>query len=95
MGADALREQREAGGHDRLVAFKMDDRGIPRQDMPVRPAGVVTSGTMSPSLGIGIGMGYVPAGGAAPGTAIEIDVRGRPLAATIATKPLYVKETSE
>ncbi|MDX6521040.1 MAG: aminomethyltransferase [Gaiellales bacterium] len=95
MGADALREQREAGGHDRLAAFKMDDRGIPRQEMPIRPAGVVTSGTMSPSLGIGIGMGYVPGDGAAPGTAIEIDVRGRPLAATIATKPLYVKETSE
>ena len=71
----------------------MTERGIPRQGMPIPPAGVVTSGTMSPSLGIGIGMGYVPAASAMPGTAIEIDVRGRRLAAEVARKPLYVKET--
>jgi aminomethyltransferase len=62
--------------------------------MPILPAGTVTSGTMSPSLGIGIGMGYVPAGLSDPGTAIEIDVRGRPLAAETARKPLYAKETT-
>jgi aminomethyltransferase len=94
IGADALREQRESGVEDRLVAFKMGERGIPRQGMPIRPAGIVTSGTMSPSLGIGIGMGYVPAEGAQPGTGIEIDVRGRTLPATVESKPLYVKETS-
>ncbi len=95
VGAGALREQRAAGGHDRLVAFTMSERGIPRPGMAVLPAGVVTSGTMSPSLGLGIGMGYVPADGAAVGGAIQIDVRGRPLAAVIAKKPLYVKETTE
>ena len=66
--------------------------GIPRQGMAIRPAGEVTSGTMSPTLEVGIGMGYVPADLAAEGTEIEIDVRGRPVAARVAAKPLYVKE---
>ena len=66
----------------------------PGQGMAIVPDGEVTSGTMSPSLGIGIGMGYVPAGVAQPGTVIEIDVRGRPLEAEIARKPLYTKETT-
>ena len=60
--------------------------------MAVLPAGEVTSGTMSPSLEVGIGMGYVPEGLAAEDTEIEIDVRGRPVAARVAAKPLYVKE---
>ncbi len=60
--------------------------------MPISPGGTVTSGTISPSLGIGIGMGYVPAASAMPGTQIEIDVRGRTLPAEVAKKPLYVKE---
>ena len=92
VGADALRAQRDAGDHDRLVAVRVDGRGIPRQGMPVRPAGEVTSGTMSPSLGVGIGMAYVPAHLADPGTSLEIDARGRPVAARVARKPLYVKE---
>jgi aminomethyltransferase len=94
VGADALRAQREAGDHDRLVALRVEGRGIPRQGMPVRPAGEVTSGTMSPSLEIGIGMAYVPAGLAAEGTELEIDARGRPVAARVARKPLYVKENA-
>jgi glycine cleavage system T protein (aminomethyltransferase) len=92
VGAAALRAQRDRGGYDQLVAFRMSGRGIPRQGMAVRPAGEVTSGTMSPSLEVGIGMGYVPADLAAEGTEIEIDVRGRPVAARVAAKPLYVKE---
>jgi aminomethyltransferase len=60
--------------------------------MAVLPAGEVTSGTMSPSLGVGIGMAYVPETTAATGTEILIDVRGRQLAARVARKPLYVKE---
>jgi glycine cleavage system T protein (aminomethyltransferase) len=94
-GADALRSQREHGGFDRLVAFRATQRGVPRAGMPILPEGVVTSGTMSPSLGIGIGMGYVPPAQAMAGTAIEIDVRGRRLAAEVARKPLYSKETKE
>jgi len=75
------------------VAFRALERGVPRAGMPILPAGVVTSGTMSPSLGVGIGMGYVPVGSAMPGTRLEIDVRGRRLAAEVARKPLYSKET--
>jgi aminomethyltransferase len=93
-GAPALREQKARGGYDRLIAFRMEDRGIPRPGMAVVPAGEVTSGTMSPSLGIGIGMAYVPDSAAAEGTPIEIDVRGRRLAARVARKPLYVKESA-
>ncbi|MEJ7714257.1 MAG: glycine cleavage T C-terminal barrel domain-containing protein [Thermoleophilaceae bacterium] len=53
--------------------------------------GVVTSGTMSPSLGYGIGMGYVPEESVEPGTKIEVDVRGRARAAEVRAKPLYSK----
>jgi aminomethyltransferase len=91
-GAPALREQRDRGGYDRLVAFTMEERGIPRPGMAVLPAGEVTSGTMSPSLSVGIGMAYVPEREARTGTEITIDVRGRQLAARVARKPLYVKE---
>jgi aminomethyltransferase len=94
MGADALREQKRSGVPEKLVAFTMSERGIPRQGMPILPEGVVTSGTMSPSLNVGIGMGYVPSAAADPGSPIEIDVRGRNLAAAISRKPLYVKETN-
>ena len=54
--------------------------------------GEVTSGTMSPCLGIGIGMAYVPADRTEPGTQIEIDVRGKPRQAEVRDKPLYSKE---
>jgi aminomethyltransferase len=51
--------------------------------------GVVTSGTLSPSLGAGIGMGYVPAPLAAPGTAIAVLIRGRPIPAEVVRPPFY------
>jgi aminomethyltransferase len=92
IGADAVRAVREAGPTETLVPFKMTGPGIARQGNPVQGGGEVTSGTMSPCLGIGIGMAYVPADRAEPGTAIEIDVRGKLRAAEIATKPLYSKE---
>jgi aminomethyltransferase len=90
-GAEALRSQRERDGYDRLVAFRMTGRGIPRAGMAIDGGGEVTSGTMSPSLGTGIGMGYVPADAAEPGTEITIDVRGRATGARIERKPLYRK----
>jgi aminomethyltransferase len=71
----------------------MTGPGIARQGNPVIGGGEVTSGTMSPSLGIGIGMAYLPAERAEPGTAIEIDVRGKARPAEVRTKPLYSKET--
>jgi aminomethyltransferase len=51
----------------------------------------VTSGTLSPCLEVGIGMGYVPVGAAEPGTGIEVDVRGKLRAAEVKEKPLYQK----
>jgi aminomethyltransferase len=65
--------------------------GIARQGNPVVGGGVVTSGTMSPSLEVGIGMAYLPADRTADGTEFEIDVRGRTRSAVVASKPLYVK----
>lgn len=94
-GAAAVAAARAAGAAERLVAFVITDRGIPRRGNPIlvggERVGVVTSGSFSPSLGIGIGMGYVRAEIAEPGTAIEVDVRGRRRPAEIRTKPLYEK----
>jgi aminomethyltransferase len=90
IGADAVRAVREAGPSEKLVAFVMED-GIARQGNAIAGGGEVTSGTMSPSLGKGIGLGYVPAGRAEPGTRLEVDVRGKVRAATVHRKPLYEK----
>jgi aminomethyltransferase len=92
IGADAVRAVREAGPEQVLVPFAMTGPGIARQGNPVKGGGEVTSGTMSPCLGIGIGMAYVLADRAEPGTALEIDVRGKLRAAEVRTKPLYSKE---
>jgi aminomethyltransferase len=92
IGSEAVRAVREAGPTETLVPFAMTGPGIARQGNPVVGGGVVTSGTMSPCLGIGIGMAYLPAGRAEPGTPIEIDVRGKPRTAEVRTKPLYSKE---
>ncbi len=92
IGAEALRRIKEAGPEQRLVAFTMDEKAIPRQGMPIAGGGEVTSGTHSPSLDVGIGMGYVPTDHAAAGAALEIDVRGRPKRATVVAKPIYRKE---
>jgi aminomethyltransferase len=90
IGSDAVRATREAGPSEKLVAFTMAN-GIARQGNPVVGGGEVTSGTMSPSLEVGIGMAYVPADRAEPGTEIEVDVRGKVRAATVHSKPLYKK----
>ena len=93
IGSDAVRRAREDGPAQKLVAFKITGPGIARQGNPVVGGGEVTSGTMSPSLGVGIGMAYVPAERAAVGETLEIDVRGKTRAAVVAPKPLYTKET--
>ena len=70
----------------------MDEKAVPRQGMPIVGGGEVTSGTHSPMLDVGIGMGYVPSASGASGTEIVIDVRGRPKRAHVVKKPIYVKE---
>ena len=89
IGAEALRDFNPA---QLLVPFAFTGPGIPRQDNPVSTAhgeGVVTSGSLSPCLDIGIGMAYLPAAAATPGTPIEVDVRGKRRAAAVRSKPLY------
>jgi aminomethyltransferase len=91
-GAEELRRIKEAGPARRLAAFVMEERAIPRQGMSIAEGGEVTSGTHSPMLDAGIGMGYVPADAAAPGATITIDVRGRPRTARIVKKPIYKRQ---
>lgn len=91
-GADELRRIREQGPEQRLAAFVMEERAVPRQGMPIEEGGEVTSGTHSPMLDRGIGMGYVPAELAKPGEEITVDVRGRPRRAKIVQKPIYKRE---
>ena len=88
-----LKKQKEEGVRRKLVGFKMIDKGIPRHDYPIKDAsgnviGKVTSGTISPVLGVGIGLGYVAASFSAPGSEIFIDVRNKPLKATVQKTPL-------
>jgi glycine cleavage system T protein (aminomethyltransferase) len=91
-GVDVLREVKERGPASKLVPFVMTEKAIPRQGMAIQGGGEVTSGTMSPMLDVGIGMGYVPAATAKAGTEIVIDVRGKDRRAEISKKPLYKKE---
>jgi aminomethyltransferase len=92
IGSDALRDLEP---DQKLVPFAFTGPGIPRQGNAVRTDagdGVVTSGTMSPCLDVGIGMAYLPAAAAEPGTSIEVDVRGKSRTAEVREKPLYEKK---
>ena len=95
-GRSVLTEQKADGVKKKLVAFKMTGKSAPpRPHYPVwangTKVGIVTSGTQSPSLGIGIGMGYVPPEFAKPDTGIEIEIRGKQSAAVVVPKPVYRK----
>jgi aminomethyltransferase len=97
VGSAAVAAARAEGTAQKLAPFAITGRGIPRQGNPVlgpdgAEAGVVSSGTHSPSLQRGIGMAYVDAALAEPGTEVEIDVRGKRRAARIESKPLYAKD---
>ena len=95
VGAERLRRIKEQGPERRLVPFVMDEAGIPRAGMAIlEPVGEVTSGSHSPMLERGIGLGYLPADRAAPGTPITVDVRGRGRGATVVRKPIYTRETA-
>jgi aminomethyltransferase len=91
IGSEAVRAVRERGPAEKLVAFELDGPGIARQGNPIEGGGEVTSGTLSPSLGTGIGMAYVPFQMAAVGTHLQIDVRGKMRSAVVKDKPLYRK----
>jgi aminomethyltransferase len=93
VGRDALAAQKATGVTRRLVAMRLEAKGFPRPGYDVKHdgevVGNVTSGTVSPSLGIGVAMGYVPTELAKPGTALHIDVRGRPVDAVVQRSPFY------
>ena len=91
-GVEELRRVKAEGPERKLVPFVMEDPGIPRQGMPIAGGGQVTSGSHSPMLDRGIGMGYVPAQQAAPDTELTIDVRGRDRRARVVTKPIYKRQ---
>jgi aminomethyltransferase len=91
-----LAAQKEEGISRKLVAFEMQERGIPRHDYPILDAdgetiGLVTSGTMSPSMNIGIGLGYVMLPNSALDTEINIEIRNKPVKAKIVKLPFYKK----
>ena len=96
IGRSVLAEQKANGVKKKLVAFKMTDKSAPpRPHYPIRvngaSVGEVVSGTQSPSLNVGIGMGYVPPEFAKPDTKIEIEIRGKSAAAVVVKKPIYQK----
>jgi aminomethyltransferase len=96
VGREIMAAQKATGPSRKCVAFKMAEKSAPpRPGYPIlsgtEKVGQVVSGTQSPSLGVGIGLGYVPATLAKPGTALNIEIRGRTFPATIVPKPIYRK----
>ena len=92
--SEALKAEKEHGAERKLVAFELDDRGIPRHGYDIvdgngNKIGNVTSGTMSPSLGKGIGLGYVPTIFSQVGSKINIQVRKKAIPATVVKLPFY------
>jgi aminomethyltransferase len=98
VGREAVARARAEGTAERLAPFRIEGAGIPRQGNPVltgdEKVGVVTSGSFSPSLEVGIGLAYLRGDLAEPGTEIEIDVRGKRRTARVASKPLYESPSS-
>jgi len=94
VNSEALAKEKEAGPKRKLVAFQMEERGIPRHDYPIldkdgNEIGIVTSGTMSPSLSQGIGLGYVPTEHSELGSTIYIKIRINKVPATVVKLPFY------
>ena len=97
VNSDALKKQKETGVSKKLIGFELDERGVPRHgydivDKDGNKIGVVTSGTMSPSLKKGIGMGYVPTEFAKKGSKIYIQIRKKQVPATVVRPPFYKVE---
>ena len=91
-GVEELRRVKAEGPRRRLSAFVMVEKAIPRAGMAVEEGGEVTSGSLSPMLDVGIGLGYVDSASAAPESEITIDVRGRPRKARVVKKPIYKRD---
>lgn len=97
-GSKVIERQLAKGVKRRLVGLRVVDRAIPREGYPIladgEKVGTVTSGTLSPSLDEGIGLGYVPPALAETGTIVQVEIRGRPRDAEVVPTPFYVKQES-
>jgi aminomethyltransferase len=96
INSENLKKQKEEGVGRKLIGFVLQEKGIPRAHYPIintdgEVIGEVTSGTISPTMGIGIGLGYLKSAYAAPGTEIEITVRNKNLKAKVEKLPLLNK----
>ncbi|MAB57099.1 MAG: glycine cleavage system protein T [Aequorivita sp.] len=94
INSENLKKQKEEGVKRKLIGFELKERGIPRHDYEIvdkdgKNIGIVTSGTMAPSLNKGIGLGYVTTENSAPGSEIFIQIRNKPVAATVVKTPFY------
>ncbi len=95
VGRGALERARTTGPRKRLVGLEMRGRGIARHGYPVHrggeagPCGVITSGTLSPTLGRAVAMAYVPTDAASPGTMLEVGIRGSRVDAEVVPLPFY------
>jgi len=94
VNSEALSKEKERGPERKLIAFELDDRGIPRHAYDIvdgqgKKIGMVTSGTMSPTLGKGIGLGYVPTIFSTVGSKINIQIRKNAVRATVVKLPFY------
>jgi aminomethyltransferase len=95
IGREALARQKEEGVQRRLVGLRLVDRGFPRHGYPIvsddQDVGVVTSGVVSPSLGVGVAMGYVPAALAQTGTGVGVRIRDKVIPAVVQRPPFYTE----
>ena len=95
VGRDAIAKQKEAGVPRRLVGLRLTEKGFPRPGYTVQSdgtdVGVVTSGTVSPSLGYGVALAFVPPEFAKADTPLQVDVRGKALQAVVQRPPFYTQ----
>lgn len=96
VNSEKLKEQKENGTHRKLIGFELIDRGVPRQDYEIvdkdgNTIGIVTSGTMAPSLNKGIGLGYVTMPFSTPDSEIYIRIRKNDVLAKVVKLPFYKK----
>ena len=97
IGRAAIQKLKEKGQKKVQTGFKITGKGIPRQDQEIlsqdAPVGKVSSGTLSPTLGVGIGMGYVPPSISKPGLSFDVKIRDRTVGSSIVKLPFYQRRS--